>query len=81
MSSRRATGTTKVGIAFLVILLLEAVSDAVIIVFLGGWALLVLPFMIMLQVAFDFILFIVICILAVFGRWGLGWLDEPEILG
>ena len=60
MSSRRATGTTKVGIAFLVILLLEAVSDAVIIVFLGGWALLVLPFMIMLQVAFDFILFIVI---------------------
>lgn len=60
MSSRKVTDTTKISIALLVILLFEAVSDAAVIVLLGGWTLLVLPFLIMLQLAFDFVLFVAI---------------------
>ena len=49
-----------IALAFLVILLLEAISDAVVMFLLGGWALLVLPFMILLQLGFDFVFLLVL---------------------
>lgn len=61
MSSRKGTSTgTKVGLAVVIIFVLEIASDGAVMAFLGGWALLVLPFMILLQAAFDFILLVAI---------------------
>lgn len=41
-------------IAFLIILLLEAAFDGIAIRIFGGWSLLFLPFLIFVQVVFDF---------------------------
>lgn len=58
MNGRRTPGAAKIGIVLLAIILLEAVSDAAVMVFLGGWTFLVLPFMIFLQLGFDFVFII-----------------------
>ena len=47
---------SRTALGILVLLLLELGSDAFIVLRLGGWSLLVLPFAIFLQVVFDFIL-------------------------
>ena len=49
---------SRTALAIAILILLELGSDVAVVIFLGGWSLLVLPFMIFLQVVFDFILII-----------------------
>jgi hypothetical protein len=46
----------RIALGILLLILLELGSDAFIALGLGGWSLLVLPFVIFIQVVFDFIL-------------------------
>lgn len=45
-----------VALGILALLFFELISDVAIAIWMGGWSLIVLPFVIFLQVAFDFIL-------------------------
>ena len=47
---------SRVALAIAILILLELGSDVAVVIFSGGWSLLVLPFMIFMQVVFDFIL-------------------------
>jgi len=59
---------TKTLILIAVILLLELLSDVAVVMWMGGWSLLVLPFMIFIQVVFDIVLFIMVGLAAYSGR-------------
>ncbi len=52
----------------LIILLLELISDVAVVLWLGGWSVLVLPFMIFLQIGFDFILIFMLGIATYYGK-------------
>ena len=47
---------SRTALAVAILILLELGSDVAVVIFLGSWSLLVLPFVIFLQVVFDFIL-------------------------
>ena len=47
---------SRTALAIAILILLELGSDVAVVIFLGSWSLLVLPFVIFLQVVFDFIL-------------------------
>ncbi len=59
---------SKALILIAVILLLELLSDVAVVLWMGGWSLLVLPFMIFIQVVFDLVLFVMVGIAAYSGR-------------
>ncbi|MCW6159211.1 MAG: hypothetical protein LVQ63_07035 [Thermoplasmatales archaeon] len=46
----------RIALGILILIALELASDVFIVLYLGGWSLLVLPFVISIQVVFDFIL-------------------------
>lgn len=46
----------KIALGILLLIFLELGSDAFIALYLGGWSMLVLPFVIFIQVVFDFVL-------------------------
>ncbi len=59
---------SKALILIAVILLLELLSDVAVVLWMGGWSLLVLPFMIFIQVVFDLVLFVMVGIATYSGR-------------
>ena len=51
---------SRVALAIAILILLELGSDVAVVIFSGGWSLLMLPFMIFLQVVFDFLLLAIV---------------------
>ena len=51
---------SRTALAIAILILLELGSDVAVVIFSGGWSLLMLPFMIFLQVVFDFLLLAIV---------------------
>ncbi|MEM0136167.1 MAG: hypothetical protein QXU18_13255 [Thermoplasmatales archaeon] len=58
----------RIALAIAILILLELGSDVAVVVFFGGWSLLILPFLIFIQVVFDFILLAMIGFASYSGR-------------